>query len=92
MCSRLARQLDLNDFNDRYSAVDCDAKIRTLSGLIRIFNGGDRVVDLSAIGGASKAGHMAVSFSKLLNDPDIDFVIVDQSVTGMFERKTRVGL
>ena len=92
VCSRLARQLDLNGFNDRYSEVDCDAKIRTLSGLIRIFNGGDRVVDLSAIGGASKAGHMGVSFSKLLNDPDIDFVIVDQSVTGMFERKTRVGL
>lgn len=29
---------------------------------------------------------------ELLNDPKISFYIIDQSVTGMFERKTRVGL
>lgn len=50
------------------------------------------MVDLSSLGGPSKAGAMVTGFDKLLNDPNTDFFIIDQSVTGMFERRTRVGL
>lgn len=50
------------------------------------------MVDLLAIGGSKYSGSMKPSFNKLLNDPNTDFYIIDQSVTGMFERRTRVGL
>lgn len=35
---------------------------------------------------------MVTDISKLINDSASPFFIVDQSVTGMFERGTRVGL
>lgn len=60
--------------------------------LIKIFNAMDRVADMSHLGGPSKAGAMRMEYSKVLNDPKTDFYIIDQSVTGMFERRTRVGL
>ena len=49
-------------------------------------------MDISPLGGASKAGAMVMDYSKALSDPSAHFFIIDQSVTGMFERKTRVGL
>ena len=49
-------------------------------------------MDISPLGGASKAGAMVMDYSKALSDSNVDFYIIDQSVTGMFERKTRVGL
>ena len=49
-------------------------------------------VDLSMVGGSKFAGALQPNYSKLISDPEVDFVIVDQSVTGMFERRTRIGL
>ena len=49
-------------------------------------------VDLSGIGGGKAAGRLQPNYSKMLSDPKTDFVIIDQSVTGMFERRTRIGL
>ena len=63
-----------------------------IKGLIAILNGFDRTVDLKSIGGSANAGAMVMNMSKPISDPNISFVIVDQSVTGMFERRTRIGL
>ena len=50
------------------------------------------MVDLSAADGSKFSGCIQPNYSKLLNDPKTNFYIIDQSVTGMFERRTRVGL
>ena len=72
--------------------LDAASKARLLVQLLEIVNGANRQIDLSLIGGAKTAGQYKVRFSKELNDPKTDFYIIDQSVTGMFERRTRVGI
>ena len=73
-------------------ALHAEDKAKLLLQFLNIVNGSNRQIDLSKIGGAKTAGQYKVTFSKELNDPDTSFYIIDQSVTGMFERKTRVGL
>ncbi len=73
-------------------ALVAEDKARLLLQLLAIVNGSNRQIDLSKIGGAKTAGQYKVTFSKELNDPKTSFYIIDQSVTGMFERRTRVGL
>jgi len=67
-------------------------KENLLVQLIAIVNASNRQIDLSAFGGAKTAGQYKVRFSKELSDPRVAFLIIDQSVTGMFERRTRIGL
>ena len=69
-----------------------ESALALLKGLVTLYNGNNRVVDLSKLGGPAMAGAMVVNFAKLLSDPNVNFYIIDQSVTGMFERRTRVGL
>lgn len=67
-----------------------ESKNIVLLRLLALVNGAD--VDLSIVGGAKSVGCLQPSYSKLLTDPGTDFYIIDQSVTGMFEKRTRVGL
>lgn len=90
-CGKLSRQLKLSRLSS-VSVLDELQQRELAFGLIRIENGADRVVDLSGIGGPAKAGAMVTDMSKLINEPAAPFFIIDQSVTGMFERRTRVGL
>lgn len=91
-CAKLEKQLQLDARSRSFEGLgDCD-KSATVMSLIKIFNAMDRVADMSRLGGPSKAGAMRMEYSKALNDPKTDFYIIDQSVTGMFERRTRVGL
>lgn len=92
VCGKLSLQLKLNERSAGYSLLDEDCQLLVMSGLIKLLNGKDRVMDISPLGGASKAGAMVMDYSKALSDPSAHFFIIDQSVTGMFERKTRVGL
>ena len=92
LCGKLSKQLNLNKYVVNRAELPPQVYSNLIRGLIRIYNGNDRVIDLSSLGGPSKAGAMVTGFDKLLNDPNTDFFIIDQSVTGMFERRTRVGL
>lgn len=92
VCGKLTLQLKLNERSAGYFLLDEDCQLLVMSGLIKLLNGKDRVMDISPLGGASKAGAMVMDYSKALSDPSAHFFIIDQSVTGMFERKTRVGL
>ena len=91
VCKKLARQLKLNQLGS-VNQLSMTQQQNLLLGLVRIGNGTDRVVDLSALGGPGKAGAMVTDITKLLNNEATPFVLIDQSVTGMFERRTRVGL
>ena len=89
---RLAKQLDIDKLQILCSSADASSRLKIATELIAIFNGNNRVADFSSVGGLSKAGAMRVSSSKLISDPKSAYCIIDQSVTGMFERRTRIGL
>ena len=90
--SYLLRQLNLSQYDGAFQRLDFREQQQVVLGLVRLINAGSNVVDLSLLGGSKNAGKIRPPRSKLLCDPNVDFYIIDQSVTGMFERKTRVGL
>ncbi len=92
VCSKLYEQLKLAERARLFVEANRVEQRDVLMGLIKLFNGKDRVVDIVPLGGPSKAGAMRLDFSKEITSPSSDFYIIDQSVTGMFERRTRVGL
>lgn len=62
---------------------------RVLINLLNYFNNVTSRVDLTLIGGPPRAGKIANGFITNLEE---EFDIVDQSITGMFERRTHIGL
>lgn len=64
-------------------------KRKQIVGILKFFNCVTARVDLSLIGGSPHAGGITNGF---LQKPNDSFDIVDQSITGMFERRTHVGL
>lgn len=92
ICSKLYAQLKLHERSSLFLRLNPEDQHHVLISLITLFNGKDRVMDMRLLGGSAHAGAMVVNFSKLLNAADTDFFIIDQSVTGMFERRTRVGI
>lgn len=89
---RISRLIGLDTIAERSKHLEREDKISLVKSLCPVLNGSSDRVDLSCIGGPKRTGTLQVVFSKLLNDPKTPFSIVDQSVTGMFERRTRVGL
>ena len=88
----LYKGLKLANYDERFCRLQTNEKRSVLLGLIKLVNADANVVDMSLIGGPKNAGKIRPPRSKLLNDQKTDFYIIDQSVTGMFERRTRVGL
>ena len=90
--SRVARMLSLDSIASKAERLSDGDKVELARALCPVLNGSYDRVDLSCIGGSKRTGTLYVVFSKLFNDPNLPFVIIDQSETGMFERRTRVGL
>ena len=90
--SRISSLIDLPTIADRASGLSGEEKRELITKLCPVLNGSYDRVDLSPIGGAKRTGTLQVKFTGLLNNAKVDFYIIDQSVTGMFERRTRVGL
>ena len=90
--NRLALLLKPSQLRDGMMALCDDEKTEIVLRILALANASTNMSDLSAAGGPKCAGYMQPTYSKLLSDPNVDFYIIDQSVTGMFERRTRVGL
>ena len=90
--SRLFRLISLDEKRDNFELLSDDERGEVLIRILSLVNGTVGMADLRLIGGSKFAGYLQPNYSKLLNDPKASFFIIDQSVTGMFERKTRVGL
>lgn len=90
--ARLASTIRLDAMSCKIEDIDLSQRRLLLCSLISIINGKTNTVDLSGIGGAKQAGTLRMSFGKELNDSESDFIVIDQSVTGMFERRTKIGL
>ena len=88
----LLSKMKLEDRRGGIEAATFEEKRELLIQLARIINASNRQIDLSAFGGARTAGQYKVNYSKELSDPNVSFAIIDQSVTGMFERRIRIGL
>ena len=92
---RLMSQLKLHNRREAFVKADIKLKGDIILGLLNIINATSNGIDFSAFSNDGKhdkcVGNIKLNYSKLLSDPDIDFYVIDQSVTGMFERRTRIG-
>lgn len=88
--ARLYHGLKLDERASRFRDCTTEEKRTVVKDLMALSSAKNRVADLRAIGGSKFSGAMSISFSKVLSAQGITFI--DQSVTGMFERKTYIGL
>ena len=89
---RIFTQLKIPEIAATFYSLDAASKVSTVLALTACVNGTMDKVDLTCAGGSKFAGNLQPNYSKLLSDGKADFYIIDQSVTGMFERRTRIGL
>ena len=89
-CKLMCDSMDLSACVDEFSKLDFDTQKSLISEILLAFRGNrqSKDVNLKQIGGKKTAGKLRPARAKL---PE-KFFIINQSVTGMFERKTYVGL
>ena len=89
-CEMMDRNLSLETHEEAYINLPVDEKKSLVTKLLLLCRGNKKSlpVNLGSIGGAKMAGRLRPARASV---PD-NFFIIDQSVTGMFERRTRVGL
>lgn len=89
---KLGRQLKLDERARALESTTIEQQVSMIKGLLAIYNGANRVVDISPIGGSKNAGAMVTNISNLLTSKETVVYIINQSVTGMFEKRTHIGL
>lgn len=89
-CPMLACDLDLENKYEAFGALDVVEQKALLIKLLELCMGNKKSmpIDLKALGGKKTGGRLRPARNKV---PE-GFAVIDQSVTGMFERRTRVGL
>lgn len=90
-CGRLSSQLNLEGYRDSFKDADEAERAVVMKSLLSLINAHDRIANLLPIGGGKSVGRMQPTYSKLVCSKE-GIVFVDQSVTGMFEKRTRIGL
>ncbi len=89
--ARLWNNLKVDSWVDEFELLGHDQQCKVVQALLELVNAKKNKVDLSPVGRAKTAGQLKIAFAKVLNrEGGITFV--DQSVTGMFERRTHIGL
>lgn len=87
---RLYDNLKLDDRSAAFERLGEEDKDLILKGLLALSSASNNMADMRPIGGAKTAGQLKIVFRNVLSNQGITFI--DQSVTGMFERKTYIGL
>lgn len=87
---RLYDNLKLDTRTERFAAISHEDKQLVIKGLIALSSAKNNMCDLRPLGGAKTAGQLKIKFGNVLTKSGITFI--DQSVTGMFERRTHIGL
>lgn len=72
-----------------FSSLSMGDKRKLIKNLLLFFKGVTKKVDLSLIGGPPHAGGVK---NGLLRNADVAIELIDQSITGMFEKRTHIGL
>ncbi|WP_322155915.1 type II CRISPR RNA-guided endonuclease Cas9 [Paratractidigestivibacter sp.] len=88
--SPLASSIDFGQVQDAFKALSDDDKKRLVDGILLLFRGGPKAVpvNMACAGGPKSAGRLRPARNKVPNN----FAVIDQSVTGMFEKRIRIGL
>lgn len=87
---RLASVLKLDERQDGFLSASVPEKAQVVLRISEIASANTNKVDLSAIGGGKFSGAIQPNYSKLLNTSSCH--IIHQSITGMFEKRVRIGL
>ena len=87
---RLASALKIGEWDLEYAECSLQDKEKILLSLIAITNAKTNMINLAAMKLGKALGCMRITFEKLASESGVD--IIDQSVTGMFERRTHIGL
>ena len=87
---RLYANLKLDERAGAFSALNHEDKWLILKGLVSLSSASNNMEDMRPIGGAKTAGQLKINYKNTLTEKGITFI--DQSVTGMFERKTYIGI
>lgn len=87
---RLAKAVSIGAWDDAFYAASHADKEHVIRELLAIASAKKNAIDLTSVGKSKYSGQMGITFSKELNGSGICFI--DQSVTGMFERRTHIGL
>ncbi|HIT45405.1 MAG TPA: type II CRISPR RNA-guided endonuclease Cas9 [Candidatus Aphodovivens excrementavium] len=88
LCSRFSVvQTAMREGRGKFQQLSMDDKCSLLVSVLEFYKGTKSTVNLSSVEGAPNAGKITNGFIR--NDVR-NLVFVDQSVTGMFERRTRV--
>ena len=87
---KLFSALKIDEWKDKFFALDANQRQDVLKVLFSIGGAKANVADLESVDESKYAGQIHPTYSKVLNATGITFV--DQSITGMFERRTHVGL
>lgn len=90
--NRLFSQLKIFECKEKFIGASVGGKQRALSRVVAIASAQTNMVDLTDIGGMKCAGCLQPNYSKELNSTESNLVFIDQSVTGMFERRQRLEL
>lgn len=88
---KLGRSLRLRQYTERFAKLEDSEKQQLIREILTVANGGKDSCDLSLVGGLTRAGRLMFTYSKVLNSSH-GLVLIDQSVTGMFERRQEIGL
>lgn len=89
-CTLLADNLNLRNYREGFKALSLEKQKQLILDLVQLTRGDrkSKPVDLSGLGGPKAAGRLRPARAKV---PEC-FCIIDQSVTGMFEKRTHIGL
>lgn len=85
-------KLNLEQYRSRFAEANDEVQARILLGVADMFGGQAMTVDLTALGGVKSAGMIQPTWAKEMNCASNAFAFIDQSVTGMFERRQRLEL
>ena len=86
---RLTQLLKIDELSTAIARASSEAKGRAMMAVFSAASAHSDKIDLTMVGGSKFAGNIQPKYDKLLSG-GIDFI--DQSVTGMFEKRTHIGL
>lgn len=87
---RLAKAVGMPGLTEGLEGLDPGERQAILYGVMAVVTARSNSVDLTPVGGIRNAGRIAVTWSKLLSQPG-GVTFIDQSVTGLFETRQRIG-
>ena len=87
---KLCNSLAVDSMPGTFKDLDPGNALRILVAIASIVGAKTNMVDMTAVGGSKAAGCIRLTFSKLLASED-GITFIDQSVTGMFEKRTTIG-